>query len=608
MNREIEVIDININDLVKEDNIEIIEIDDVQVEIIEIEEELNLENLKQTNTKKLSDKLITKIRKKLTTKKVAIITTCCASILITLTGIFLLNNENHKWYKQENTYYTKISENTNLIINDENYNTILLNSEYEEKGATLIIDGIDVSNNINIDTSNLDVNKVGTYQIIYSYSTTKNEVKTAYRTINVIDNEPPKITLLGSNIYTMLVNEEYIEEGVLVKDNSDEELQENVIIESNLNTNVPGTYYVKYIATDKSNNTSETYRTVIVKNSYVTNTNTVLQNSFNDYGISLNGCVQNSNFQYKMLLKNKTTGTERIIELTKTYNHYYKLDLNITEYENGVYEFYIINDNLELLSNNMNDYNKIVRAHIGNKLVTMNYEKNKVNMTIENFEYLYDVVIDPGHGGSDTGAVNGRYYEKNINLEQSLYEKQRYEQHGLKVLLLREDDTYGTVLGNENWEQLDRKGYAVGFYSVVSKITYSNHHNSSSNSTSLGWEILVPAQATYDELQLEHKIAQSWSNMYIKTTNPYYRFYTKDYETATPNNKEQGQTYNFEDYYAVIRIPNKLFNEKNVIFEGAYVNNTNDMYWYYNQSNWKNLSEVKIKTYVESLGIKYIEP
>lgn len=606
MKKEIEIIDININDLIKEDNIEIIEIDDI--EIIEIEEELKCGNLKEISTKKINNKLITKIRKKLTRKKIAIITTCCATILVTLTGIFLLNNETNKWYKQENPYYTKISENTNLIINEENYNTILVNGEYEEKGATLIIDGQDVSKSITVDTSNLNTNKVGTYQVIYSYQINKNEVKTAYRTINVIDNEPPKIALLGSNVYTMLVNEEYIEEGVLVTDNSNEELLENVIIDSNLNISKPGNYYIKYTVKDNSNNTSEIYRTVIVKNSYTTNTNTIIQNSFTDYGISLSGCVQNNNFQYKMLLKNKNNGNEKIIELTKTYNHYYKLDLDLTQYENGTYEFYIMNDNLELLTNNMNDYNRIVRAHVGDKLVTMNYEKNKVNMTIEDFEYLYDVVIDPGHGGSDTGAVNGRYYEKNINLEQSLYEKQRYEQHGLKVLLLREDDTYGTVLGNSSWEQLDRKGYAVGYYSVVSKITYSNHHNSSTNPTSAGWEILVPAKATYEDLKLEHQIAQSWSNMYIKTTNPYYRFYTKDYETATSNNKEQGQIYNFEDYYAVIRIPNKIFNEKNVIFEGAYVNNTNDMYWYYNSGNWKKLSEVKIKAYVESLGIDYIEP
>ena len=192
--------------------------------------------------------------------------------------------------------------------------------------------------------------------------------------------------------------------------------------------------------------------------------------------------------------------------------------------------------------------------------------------------------------------------------KQSLYEKERYEQHGLKVLLLRDDDTYGITMGESNWEPLDGKGYAVGYYGVVSKIVYSNHHNSSFNNTSAGWEILVPAGISTDLLDVEKKVASIWSDMYIEPTNPYYRFYTKDYENAECHNKINGEVYNFEDFYAVIRIPNKLFNVKNVIYEGAYVNNNNDMRWYYDSMNWKKLSEVKIKAYVESIGVTYIEP
>ena len=257
----------------------------------------------------------------------------------------------------------------------------------------------------------------------------------------------------------------------------------------------------------------------------------------------------------------------------------------------------------------MNSYNRIQRAHINDKLVTMDYSKGNVNIIIEDFEYLYDIVIDPGHGGSDYGATNGKYIEKKLNLEISQYEKQRYEQMGLKVLLLREDnETYGIKMGDENLEDVERKGYAVGYYGTVSKIVYSNHHNSSGNTSSAGWEILVPAQATYEDLKVEHIIAQNWENTYTKIINPYYRFYTKDYETATPNNKYNGEIYNFEDYYAVIRIPNKIYNVKNVIFEGAYVNNVSDMKYYYDNGNWKNLSEIKIKAMVESIGIEYIEP
>lgn len=592
-----------------EDNIETIEIDDYEIEIIEIEDEAPLNDLKPY--KKINNNIIDKIRKRLTKTTAAIITIGALTLLVTITSIFVINkslNQN-TWKQQENIVYANTFENIEFTLNNPEYNIININEPYKELGAKIIIDGVDKSEEIKIDTNDLNTKKTGTYHVIYTYTINMNQIKTLYRTITVVDNEAPMLKLLGENIYTMLVNETYKEPGVLVSDNSNEELLDKVEIENNINTRIPGTYQVKYTVKDSSGNETTKYRTVQVKNTYVSNTNSITYNNFTDNGLFIKGTVQNYNFQNKILLKNMTTGNETTIDTTKISNHYYQVSLDVTKLENGLYELYLINDNLEPLTNNMNNYNKIVRAHIGDKLITMNYEKSKVNMKIETFEYLYDIVIDPGHGGDDTGATNGSYIERNINLEQSLYEKQRYEQHGLRVLLLRDTNSnYGITMGDDEWEPVEKKGYAVGYYGTVSKIIYSNHHNSSGNETSKGWEILVPAQATYDDLKTEHKIADTWSNTYVKQTNPYYRFYTKDYETGTASNKINGEVYGFEDYYSVIRIPNKLFNVKNVLFEGAYINNNNDMYWYYRQENWKQLSEVKIKAYVESLGVKYIAP
>lgn len=591
-----------------DDNIEIIEIDDNEIEIIEIEDETPL-NLKEYNN--LNESLLTKIRKKLTKKTAAIITVASLTILVTLTGVFMLNNklEEKEWKNQTSITYSTLNENITFEINEPEYNTINVNQDYQEKGAKIIIDGIDKSEEIKIDKSNLDTTKVGTYHVIYTYTQNINQIKTIYRTINVIDTESPTIKTLGESVYTMLVNETYQEPGVLISDNSDENLLDKVEIENGVNSRKPGTYKIKYTVKDSSGNEATTYRTVQVRNSYVNNTNSITYNEFTYNGIFIKGMVQDNNYQNKILLKNKTTGNETILDTQKTNNHYYQIGIDATKLENGTYELYLVNDELEPLTNNMNDYTRLVRAHVGNKLVTMNYEKSKVNMIVENFEYQYDVVIDPGHGGDDTGATNGKYVERNINLEQSLYEKQRFEQHGLRVLLLRDSNKdYGTIMGSENWELIDRKGYAVGYYGSVSKIIYSNHHNSSGNETSRGWEILVPAGASYEDLKTEHKIADIWSDVYAKQTNPYYRFYTRDKETGTSNNKMNGEIYNFEDYYSVIRIPNRLFNVQNVLYEGAYVNNNSDMNWYYNQENWKKMSEIKIKQYVEKIGVKYIEP
>lgn len=592
----------------RDDYIETIEIEDYEIEIIEIEDEAPLSNLKKYNK---TTTLIEKIRKNLTNKKAAIVTFAAVTLLVTLTSVFVIGRTLNKstWKNETNMVYTSNAENIRFEINNPEYNTIQVNDKYNEYGAKITVDGIDKTEDIIIDTSNINPTKVGTYHVVYTYPIDINNKKSIYRTINVVDNEPPKIKLLGSNIHTLLLNEEYTESGYVVTDNSNENLQEKVKIENNINTKRIGTYYVKYTVEDSSGNQTVKYRTVEVKNSYTINTNSITYNSFTDNGIYIKGTIQSNKFQNKILLKNKTTGNEFEVETKSIGKYYYQLSLDVTNLENGTYEFYLINDSLELITNNMSNYKKLIRTHAGNKLITMNYEKSKVNMKVEPFKYQYDVVIDPGHGGDDTGATNGKYVEKNINLEQSLYEKQRYEQHGLKVLLLRDsNDNYGTVMGYDDWEPLDRKAFAVGYYGAVSRIVYSNHHNSSGNDTSMGWEILAQASKTYEELKTEHEIADTWSRMYAKQINPYYRFYTKDLETATPSNKLNGETYDFEDYYAVLRIPNELFNVKNVIFEGAYVNNKSDMNWYYDKQNWKQLSEVKIKAYVESLGIEYINP
>lgn len=608
MKDNIEILDIDFNDL-NPYNIEIIEVEDYEVEIIEVDD-TSFVGSTTTIDIPIKESLITKIRKKLTKNTIAKIALCSCTLIVTLTGVFLLNqNTGNEWKKQDNVVYNEYYEDISFSLNEEDYNTVSVNGEYVEKGVTLVVNGEDKSDEVIIDASNINLSRVGTYHVIYTYPININQVKTLYRTINVVDTEPPKITLLGSKVYTMLVGEEYNEAGFLVSDNSHEDLSDGVVIDTNLNSGKPGRYYVKYSVSDSSGNVSEDVRSVVVKSNYYSNTNSVLTNSFNDNGVFFTGIVQDNSFKYQMLLKNKDTGEEFSFDLNKTSNHYYNFQLNIDGLSNGNYEFYLVNDELELLTNNMSSFNRIVRARVNDKLITMDYSKGIVSMNVSDFEYLYDVVIDPGHGGSDSGATNGKYVEKKINLEQSLYEKERYEQMGLRVLLLRDDNgNYGTMMGDTSLQDVERKGFAVGYYGSVSKVVYSNHHNSSTNSSSRGWEILVPAGASYEDLSFQHKIADEWFNAYTGIVNPYYRFYTKDYETATVNNKYNGEIYGFEDYYAVIRIPNKLFNVYNVIFEGAYINNNSDMHWYYDNENWKDMSEIKIKNVVESIGVKYIAP
>lgn len=52
----------------------------------------------------------------------------------------------------------------------------------------------------------------------------------------------------------------------------------------------------------------------------------------------------------------------------------------------------------------------------------------------------YSIVVDPGHGGEDPGAINGNVYEKDFSLEVSKYMYDRFKQLGIPVTLTRDID------------------------------------------------------------------------------------------------------------------------------------------------------------------------
>lgn len=54
---------------------------------------------------------------------------------------------------------------------------------------------------------------------------------------------------------------------------------------------------------------------------------------------------------------------------------------------------------------------------------------------------LKGVVIDPGHGGSDSGAVGNNQYEKDYSLEISKYMYDRFKELGVPVYITRDSDS-----------------------------------------------------------------------------------------------------------------------------------------------------------------------
>lgn len=503
-------------------------------------------------------------------------------------------------------------------LNGEKDIILSLNSEYVEEGAKAIIDGEDRTDKIKIDYSDMNTDVIGLHRVRYYFKVNKKEYS-IYRNILIIDDIKPEIILNGNSVVNILLGSKYSDSGAKAHDNYDGDITSKIEIESNIDTNKVGEYIITYKVKDSSGNETKTTRKVIVKKPIaivyenkqenkevikkveVTKySNTVTENKFTDKGFNFKVYLENENKDVILKLQGDNTYT---FNLENKSNNTYYGNIDLTNIPIGKYNLLIISNEKELnLLNKMSFISKIKRSKVLDKLVTFNYNNDEVSITIEPFNYLYDILIDPGHGGEDTGASNKYIYEKDMNLTVSLYEKCRYEKHGLKVYMTRYSDTYGAGIGDSSLSKLHRRAYEVGYYGVVSKIVYSNHHNSSSNNSLMGYEILLPGKIT--NLNTELSIVSKFNTMY-NLSESHKRFYAKDYDTEVMYSKLNKEVYTFKDNYAINRIPYEVFNTKAIIYEGIYMSNDKDYNWYWEESNWIKISEIKIEEYVKSLGFSY---
>jgi len=510
----------------------------------------------------------------------------------------------------------KINFNTKKLETNFDFKnaTFEVNNFYTDVGAEVTINGQNKTNNLITNEINLQNKFLDTYYIKYEIEINRYKTDYAFKEVKVVDKTEPVISLKGPSYYILGIGEKYIEPGYEAIDNYDGEITTKVKVLGKVDHNKEGNYILTYEVEDSSKNKTFATREVVVtkKNQMSLESeedefdktlfkNTITSIKLVKNGLDIEGYVENGNGSFELILE----GTRnKNIKLNKVDKKNYKGYVDLSNLTNGEYNLYIKSSKKNKLLIKIDDEARPVRFKIKNKLITISYKNDNIKIKVEKFSYKYDILIDPGHGGDDSGAIVNGVTEKNVNLIQSLYEKKRYEEHGLKVKLIREDDTYGIMMGKDHFQKITKRAHAIGYYGAVSKISYSNHHNSSKDETLMGWEILLPARLTVNELKEEHEIANKWDKIYNLKEN-HMRMYARDYNTDIIYNKINGQTYSFVDYYAVNRIPLSLYGVKVPIYEGAFMSNYEDFNWYFYEENYKKLSEAKIEVYVELLGIKY---
>ena len=257
--------------------------------------------------------------------------------------------------------------------------------------------------------------------------------------------------------------------------------------------------------------------------------------------------------------------------------HYYGLE-NKSDYKELKY-YTLSKINHVIFINSDNQYNTLM----------LDVKKNKD-------DNVYDITIDPGHGGKDPGACSKGNCEKNITLDVATMLANKLNEAGLKVNLTRTDNDTGIP----NYNMNGMLGRAVIPNESNSKYMFSIHLNSHANKKMHGVEILTPTNIDYTLARMfANKIVEytgtSYSiNMGNKMFDGVYTrtFNAKDIKEHMEEYKELA--YDVKEgtsYYFMIR-------ETGGILTGAYIDSRNPSIGenpYYN-------SNKGIESYILELG------
>lgn len=183
------------------------------------------------------------------------------------------------------------------------------------------------------------------------------------------------------------------------------------------------------------------------------------------------------------------------------------------------------------------------------------------------------VVVDAGHGGVDSGAVNGNIYEKNFNLEVANYIYDRLKQLGVPVYITR--DTDETLDRNE---RVNRILNAFGNSSDV--IVLSNHINAGGGE---GAEVVYA-------LRNDDTLAKSILEELEKAGQKGRKYYQR----RLPENPSK-------DYYFIQRLTGDT---ESLLIEYGFIDNKNDLYKL--QNNLLDYGEAVVKAVANYIGVPYV--
>lgn len=185
------------------------------------------------------------------------------------------------------------------------------------------------------------------------------------------------------------------------------------------------------------------------------------------------------------------------------------------------------------------------------------------------------VIIDPGHGGTDSGATGNNLLEKDYNLLISKYMYDRFKELGVPVAITRDSDT--TLSPTDRVNTILNK-----FGNSSDVILISNHVNSGGGE---GAEVIY---ALRNKDTLAKRILENIGAAGQETR--------KYYQRRLPSDTSK-------DYYFIHRNTGNL---EPLIVEYGFIDDTKDVEFL--KENYKELAEAVIAAVANYIGVPYTPP
>lgn len=207
------------------------------------------------------------------------------------------------------------------------------------------------------------------------------------------------------------------------------------------------------------------------------------------------------------------------------------------------------------------------------------------------------ICLDPGHGGSDSGATAFGAKESDLTLKIAQYCKEELSKYDVNVVMTRTTDTRlseEAAMDLKNRVEVAKKAGASYFVSI--------HINSAANSAAKGAEVYYPNTSGNKNLSsngqnLAKAIQSQLTALGLYDRGIKIRNYTDGTTSSNPNSSDQ-------DYYGVIRYA-KQANITGLIVEHCFISNKDEFDKYLgSNAKLQQLGIADAKGIVSALGLQ----